>query len=70
MTAAERERSGIRPLPGSLTEALRHLEADEMLFPALGDLLGRCLIAVRSAEAEAFGAMTDDEVRTAHLRVF
>ncbi len=70
MTVEERERSGIRPLPGSLTEALERLQADETLFPALGDLLGRCLVAVRSAEAAAFAAMTDDEVRTAHLRVF
>ena len=53
MTAEERERCGIRPLPGSLREALATLQADPVLFPALGDLLGRCIIAVRTAEAEA-----------------
>jgi len=66
----QRQRAGIRPLPASLREALQHLQADSMLFPALGDLLGRCLVATRSAEVEAFEKMSPDEARAAHLRVF
>ena len=66
----QRQRSGIRPLPGSLREALAALQADAVLFPALGDLLGRCLIGVRTAEIEALERMTPDEARLAHLRVF
>ncbi len=70
MSDAERERSGIRPLPASLRESLQHLQADGVLFPALGDLLGRCLVATRGAEVEAFEAMSPDDARAAHLRVF
>ena len=70
MTAEERTRSGIMPLPGSLTEALAYLQADAVLFPALGDLLGRCLVGVRTAEISSLEAMTPDQARLAHLRVF
>ncbi|HEX9044329.1 MAG TPA: glutamine synthetase family protein, partial [Candidatus Limnocylindrales bacterium] len=70
MSAKERERSGIRPLPGSLREALGNLQKDPILFPALGDLLGRCLVAVRTAEADALDAMDPEDARAAHLRVF
>jgi glutamine synthetase len=70
MSEAERQRSGIRPLPRSLREALAELQADEVLFPALGDLLGRCLLGVRTAEIEALEQMTPEQARMAHLRVF
>jgi glutamine synthetase len=70
MSDEQRQRSGIRPLPGSLREALVELQADEVLFPALGDLLGRCLLGVRSAEIEALEQMTPEQARMAHLRVF
>ena len=70
MTESERHRSGVVPLPSSLREALGNLQADPVLFPALGDLLGRCLIAVRTAEAASFDAMTPEDARAAHLRVF
>ncbi len=66
----QQQRSGIRPLPGSLREALAELQADEVLYPALGDLLGRCLVGVRTAEIEALEQMSPDEARAAHLRVF
>jgi hypothetical protein len=49
---------------------LEALEGDAVLFGSLGDLLGRCIIAVRTSEADAFEAMTPDEARRAHLRVF
>jgi glutamine synthetase len=66
----QRQRSGVRPLPGSLREALAELQADEVLYPALGDLLGRCLVGVRTAEADVLERMSPDEARAAHLRVF
>ena len=53
LTPDEQARHGIRPLPDSLREALADLQADPVLFPALGDLLGRCIIAVRTSEADA-----------------
>lgn len=70
MSTEERERCGVRPLPGSLREALATLQADPILFPALGDLLGQGLVAVRTAELEALEAMSPDDARRAHLRVF
>jgi hypothetical protein len=41
-----------------------------VLYSTLGDLLGRCIVTVRTAESEALEAMTPDEARLAHLRVF
>lgn len=70
MTDEERRRCAIAPLPTSLREALARLRADEVMFPALGDLLGRCIMAVRTAEADRLDAMSPDDARRAHLRVF
>jgi glutamine synthetase len=70
MTDEQRARCGIRPLPGSMREALAALQADAVLFSALGDPLGRCMVATRTAEADALEAMTPEEARAAHLRVF
>jgi glutamine synthetase len=70
MSDAERVRAGIRPLPGTLREALEALRADAVLFPALGELLGRALIEIRTAEADALDAMSPDAARLAHMRVF
>jgi glutamine synthetase len=70
MSGEERARCGVQPLPTSLREALANLRADDLLYPALGDLLGRCIIAVRTAESEALEAMTPADARRAHLRVF
>jgi len=70
LSAAEQQRCGIKPLPASLRQALANLMADPVLFPALGDLLGRCIISVRSAEIEKLEAMTPDDARLAHLRIF
>lgn len=70
MSDGERKRSGIRPLPTNLRQALANLRADDVLFPALGDLLGRCIIAVRTSESAALEAMSPDAARRAHLRVF
>jgi glutamine synthetase len=70
MSAEEQARAGIRPLPASQREALGLLQADTVLFPALGDLLGRCIVATRGAESNAFDAMSADDARAAHLRLF
>lgn len=70
MSPGEQRRSGIVPLPASLRQALVNLQADPVLFPALGDLLARGLVAVRTAEITTLEAMTPDEARLAHLRVF
>jgi glutamine synthetase len=70
MSDEERERCGIRPLPSSLREALGNLQSDPVLFPALGDLLGRCIVGVRTAEIETLEGMSPDDARAAHLRVF
>ena len=70
MTEDERRRCGVRPLPGSLREALANLAADAVLFPALGELLGRCILTVRTAEIEALEQMSPEAARLAHLKVF
>ncbi len=70
LTGDEARRAGVRPLPGSMREGIAALEADEALIGSLGDLLGRCIIAVRTSEADAFEAMSPEEARRAHLRVF
>ena len=70
MTEDERRRCGVRPLPGSLREALANLTADPVLFPALGELLGRCILTVRKAEIEALEQMSPEAARLAHLKVF
>ncbi|HEX6854485.1 MAG TPA: glutamine synthetase family protein [Streptosporangiaceae bacterium] len=56
MSAGELERSKVRPLPSSMGAALDELEKDELLLGSLGDLLGRCYLAVRRSEAETFAA--------------
>jgi len=70
MSPEEQQRCGIAPLPTSLRAALANLQADSVLFPALGDLLGRCIVGVRTAEIEQLEAMSPEEARLAHLRVF
>jgi len=56
LSAAERERCGVRDLPGSMGAALDELERDPVLLPSMNDLLARCYLAVRRSEAEAFAA--------------
>jgi glutamine synthetase len=70
MTPDERERCGIRPLPGSLPEALDALEADPVLFGSLGALLGPAMVAIRRAENDVLEAMGPDAARRAHLDIF
>jgi len=52
----ERERRGIRRVPGTQAEALDALEADGPLTDALGPVLTRSYLAVRRSEGEAYSA--------------
>jgi len=60
MSAAELERSRVRPLPATMAAALGELEKDDYLTGSLGDLLGRCYLAVRRSEEEAFASRDAD----------
>ena len=70
MTPDEQARCGIRPLPATLRAALANLQADPVLYGGLGDLLARCIVAVRTNEADVLDAKTPDEVRAVVLRAF
>ncbi len=56
MTEQERERLGVRPLPGTQRQALDALEADPVLMGAMGDTLAESYLAVRRSEWEAYSA--------------
>jgi glutamine synthetase len=56
LSASTRRRRGLRRLPGSLAAALDELERDELLMEALGPLRRDAYLAVKRAEAAAFGA--------------
>lgn len=50
LSEAELGERGIGPLPGSLAEALDHLETDDMLATALGPTLLRAYLALKRSE--------------------
>jgi glutamine synthetase len=52
----ERDRRGIRRLPGTQKEALDALEADGLLVESLGPVLAESYLAVRRSEWEAYSA--------------
>jgi glutamine synthetase len=52
-------------LPGSVSEAVDHLEKDGRLRAALGEPLFEAFVAVRRAEVELFSGWSDDEVAAA-----
>ncbi len=69
LSAADRERCGIRPLPTSMSEALDQLADDDYLLETMGPLLSRCYLAVRRSEAETFAAHdVDYEIRNHFYR--
>jgi glutamine synthetase len=57
-------------LPGSLTEALDALEADEVLMTALGPLRARAYLAVKRSEAASFAQKDTAYELFHHMRVF
>lgn len=60
LTDQERAALGAHRYPTSLDAALEQLETDEVLTSAMGDLLTRSYLAVRSSEWEAYSAADDD----------
>ncbi len=60
MSADERARAKVRPLPTRMQDALDELERDDYLLGTMGELLARCYLAVRRSEAKAFAAHDDD----------
>lgn len=60
MSADERARAKVRPLPTRMQAALDELESDDYLLGTMGELLARCYLAVRRSEAKAFAAHDDD----------
>jgi glutamine synthetase len=56
----ERTARGAVRYPISLGEAVEHLERDEVLSGALGELLARSYVAVRRSEWEAYSAMDEE----------
>jgi glutamine synthetase len=63
----EREAAGAHRYPETLQEAITALERDEVLLDALGDLLARSYLAVRSSEWEAYSAMDEDDQYRGHF---
>jgi glutamine synthetase len=57
-------------LPGSLAEAVRHLEADAGLRAAMGEELFLAYLAVRRAEADLFAGKAPEEVVAATRWVY
>ncbi len=70
MPAAELERCRVRPLPATMAAALGELEKDDYLTSSLGDLLGRCYLAVRRSEEEAFASRDADFETRQHFYRF
>ncbi|HEU4397890.1 MAG TPA: glutamine synthetase family protein [Actinomycetota bacterium] len=63
----EREAAGAHRYPTTLQGSIEHLERDEVLVEALGELLARSYLAVRRSEWEAYAAMPEDERFRAHF---
>ncbi len=62
LTAAERARLGIRPLPGSLAEAIALMEADATVAGFLPKVMRESWIAVKRKEIEMTEGLDDDTV--------
>jgi glutamine synthetase len=56
----------VRPLPGSLDQALAALRRSEVIPEAMGAVLYDAFTAVRAAEAETFGGLDPDAIAAAH----
>jgi glutamine synthetase len=63
----EREAAGAHRYPTTLQGSIEHLERDDVLVEALGELLARSYLAVRRSEWEAYSAMPEDERFRAHF---
>ncbi len=65
LSAAERTRAGISPLPATLSAALEAFAADDVLASALGSPLAEAITAVRRSEVDLFAAHSPEEVAAA-----
>jgi glutamine synthetase len=70
LSAAERKRRGIGPLPQSQIEALDALEGDDVLVGALGDQLARVHAAVRRSESDAFSGGDEELEHRVHFTAY
>ena len=62
LSEAGRREAGIRPLPGSLEEAVRAFEQDEVLTAAFGEHLAVTIAEVRRGEVALLAGRSADEV--------
>jgi glutamine synthetase len=60
LTAEERQARGIQELPGSLSEALRELEKDEVVKDALGPTIYEAFVRAKWAEIEEYRMTVTD----------
>jgi glutamine synthetase len=65
LSADDRARAGIVPLPSTLASALEAFTADEVLTATLGSRLVEAISAVRQSEIDLFAAHSPEEVAAA-----
>ncbi|WP_066685128.1 glutamine synthetase family protein [Sphingomonas sp. CCH18-H6] len=70
LTAEERDRLGISPLPGSLAEALEALVADEVACGWLPSDLLAAFLAIKRAELARFADADPDEVCSVYSSIY
>ncbi|MDP9353852.1 MAG: glutamine synthetase family protein [Chloroflexota bacterium] len=66
LTDEERERRGMRRLPGSLDEALDELAQDKVLGSAMGEMLREGFLTVRRSEAEFYRHRPEEDEFASH----
>lgn len=70
LSEEERGRLGIRPLPGSLEEALEAFEADEVAGSWLSPALRDCYLSMKRTEISLLGRAEPKEICERYLRVY
>jgi len=66
----ERRQLGVKALPNSLEEALRALEADEVVRSWIPDDLLECHIGVKRTEISLLQGLSPEEACERYLRVY
>ncbi len=69
MNENEKARLGIKPLPGSLEEAIGELRSDQVIGGAIGDKTTECFVQAKLAEIAAFNESVTDWEREQYLDV-
>jgi glutamine synthetase len=70
LTDRERRERGIRPLPGSLRQAIEALDADEVIHNALGDHIYHAFRDAKLAEYERYRRAVHPWEHRAYLRLY